>query len=356
MNPSPPETTQRGAATLLTALALILALSGLALAVSHTAVLEQHMTSKQHRKQEALAAAEAAAESGLASLLGDGPRWLPADEGLELALPATPLPTLRSSDGSRFGINLVLSRHPLRPGFVRLHASAEARRAEDIAARVRFSARLYSVLSATGERAPPLLIDGCIPPGGPAVDVFPQAEDAEAVVLSGGDRCVPADRFRLHGGRVHTLAFPGGSLWPRIFGVTRAQFRKLAEMEAASSLPLHERRHLWVRTSDLSGGRWSLSLGRPEQPVVIVFPESTGCVALAEGTEIHGVLYMEADCTGAPAWGSVRIHGTLAVTGTLPVLGRYSRIAHIRHARGRPDRLFLPTIAVIPVPGSWNDL
>ena len=343
---------QTGMATLTVVLTLLLVLTGLAFSLGQTSLTEQRMATNQRYHSEALAVAEAGLAFGQDVLLRETPRWLRLRPDLELATPAASPPRLRASNGERFALNLVFRRDPRHPAFVTLEAEAEANR---IQARARLALRLFSVLSEAGEKAPPLLLDGC--PGNGPLALFPApGPAATSAALSGDGHCVRPGTLLLNGGRLQPRAFPRNRLWEHLFGISRQAFRRLAGQEAASGRPWHERRYWWASPGDLRGGHWILSLGTPQRPAVIVFPASLGCPPLADGTRIHGILFVDGDCGTSPPWGSVQIHGTLAVAGNAPAVGPYTRIAHISHASGHPPRLKLPIIATAPVPGSWSDL
>ncbi len=343
---------QAGMATLTVVLTLVLVLTGLAFSLGQTSLTEQRMATNQRYHGEALAAAEAGLAFGQDVLLRETPRWLRLRPDLELATPVASPPRLRASNGERFALNLVLRRDPRHPAFVTLEAEAQANR---IQARARLALRLFSVLSEPGEKAPPLLLDGC--PGRGPLALLPAPDPiAPSAALSGDGHCVRPGTLLLNGGRLQPRAFPRKRLWEHLFGVDRQEFRALAAREAAQGKAWRDRRHWWASPGDLRGGQWSLSLGTPERPVVIVFPASLGCPPLADGTRIHGILFVDADCGAAPAWGSVQIYGVLAVAGDAPSVGPWTRIAHISRAMGQPPRLKLPVIAAAPVPGTWSDL
>ncbi|MFA7387773.1 MAG: hypothetical protein WCZ87_08950, partial [Thiohalobacteraceae bacterium] len=73
------------------------------------------------------------------------------------------------------------------------------------------------------------------------------------------------------------------------------------------------------------------------------------------GAEIVGLVFIEADCTGAPGWGEVRIYGSLVVNGQFASLGPGSRLFDIGQLPGAPASIELPPLGVTLLAGSWKD-
>ncbi|WJW75087.1 hypothetical protein QVG61_11390 [Thiohalobacter sp. IOR34] len=349
----------RGAATLVMALGLILAVGILAFAVAHTGVTEQRMADNRLRAAEALQAAEAGLDFGRNWLRRGRPRWLPAGGTQEIAAPGRNPPRLQAGNGDSFGVNLGFRRDRRQPHYIRILSSAQAAHAPEVRARVRQTVRLFSVLTPAGEQAPPLITGNCPQPASGPLHIFPRNADRPAAgpaLASAASGPCPRQGLRLHGGGLLPAAFPRGRLWQHLFAIDRAALRALAETERRRGLADNRRRYWWARPGDLAGGIWRRNLGSPQQPVVLVFPARLGCPRLAAGVVIHGLVFVDGDCPPGAPWGPARIYGTLAVAGNMARLGRDLRLLHIEQASGRPAALALPVLEVAPVPGSWSDL
>lgn len=349
---------QRGAATLLIGLVLVMLSVALAVSVAHTTVLEQRMARNSLLASQSGEAANAGLGFGSAWLIRHRPAWIVLPGGEEIATPDRNPPGLSTGSGGEFAVNLTFERRAEWQGFIRVEATAAPASAPEIEARVSQFLRPTGVLTHAGETAPPLLVDGCAdvsaagaiypagadtPGAGPAV-----ASSAEAACIAGGP---------LHGGTLTGEAFAAGALWEHVFSVGRDELQALAGEQAAAELPHEERDYWWASAADLTAGDWRLDLGSPERPIVLVIPAELGCPRFAGGVRLVGVVLIEAECLDAPAWGDVHIYGTLALAGTVNFtnLGPGSRLLHISHAPGSPDRIEPPRLDVLTLAGSWRD-
>lgn len=347
---------QRGAATLLTCLVLIVASIALAISVAHTATLEQRMARNTLLANQAQEAALAGLNFGSAWLKTQRPDWLSLPNGHELATPPNNPPALSSSTGGSFAINLTFERAPDWQGYIRVLASASPSSAPEIEARVSEYLRPTGVLTAAGEAAPPLVVDGCVDLSGSS-DLYPFAADlpgaGAAVEASGAAGCLQVGGTNLHGGALRGETFPADGLWDYLFTIDRAEFQSLAA-EQATAAPT-QRDYWWARAADLNAGEWRRSIGSPQRPIVLVIPADLGCPRFSGGAQIAGLVLIEADCTGAPVWGDVRLYGSLAVTGQFDSLGPTSRLAHISQLPGGGARIEPPPLGVVRLAGSWKD-
>lgn len=346
---------QRGAATLLIGLVLSFASALLAIAVAHTTTLEQRMSRNTLLAQQARQAAAAGLDYGKAWLKARRPEWLAQADGSELASPEPNPPGLRSASGSRFAVNVAFERRPAWRGYLRVYATASPGSAPEIEARASQFVRPLGVLTAGGEDAPPLVVDGCVDLGN-THDLYPQAADTPeaGVTLESSTGCLYGGA-NLHGGTVRSEAFTTGELWDHVFTVARDEFRELAAAQSERMLPATERDYWWAGAADLSGGEWRMNLGSPQRPIVLVIPAALGCPRFSGGVQIVGLVFIEADCSGAPVWGDARIYGSLAVRGDFASLGPGSRLLHISHAPDGPARIEPPPLELVQLAGSWRD-
>lgn len=362
-NYSPPSSdkgaaAERGVASLLTCLALIIASIALAISVAHTATLEQRMARNSLLAEQAQQAANAGLNFGSAWLKTHRPVWLSLPSGSEIATPSISLPPLTSSSGDNFAINLTFERISGWQGYILVRAIAAPSGAPEVEARASHYLRPLGVLTGAGETAPPLIVDGCVDLS-LASDLYPafaDTADAGAALKSSEDAgCLHSGGASLHGGTLEGSVFPIDARWDYVFSVPRDELQALAAEQAAAALPPTQRDYWWASATDLHAGEWRQSVGSPQQPIILVIPAELGCPRFSGGAQIIGLLYIEADCTGAPVWGDVRLYGSLAVTGQFNSLGPTSRLAHIGQYPGGPARIEPPPLDVIQLAGSWKD-
>lgn len=350
--------TQRGAATLLICLALIIASIALAISVAHTATLEQRMARNSLLANQAQQAANAGLNFSSAWLKIQRPDWLTLPGGHEIATPTTNPPAMHSSSGDSFAINLTFERAPTWQGYILVRATASPSSAPEIAARASHYLRPMGVLTGAGEAAPPLIVDGCVDLS-TASDVYPafaDTPDAGAALKASEDAaCLHSGGTNLHGGTLEGAVFPTDELWDYVFSVPRDELQALAAEQAAAALPPAQRDYWWANATDLNAGEWRQSIGSPQRPIILVIPAEFGCPRFSGGAQIIGLIYIEAGCTGAPVWGDMRLYGSLAVKGQFNSLGPNSRLAHIGQYPGGPARIEPPPLEVIQFAGSWKD-
>lgn len=349
---------QRGAASLMIGLALIAAIVALAAGLGYTVALEQRMVRNTVLAAQTREAAIAGLGYTRAALAQARPAWMTVADGRELATTGGGPPPLRTQAGDRFAVNIALERRPQWRGYIRAEVSAAPAADPEVEARVSQFLLPLGVLTAAGEEAPPLVVDGCADLSR-ASDLYPLDADSTAAgpaLSSSADAaCTRIDDANLHGGTVHGNAFAPGTLWSRIMTVGRNEFRALAEAQAAAGVPPSQRDYWWATAADLTGGTWRTSLGSTRRPVVLVVPAELGCPAFGGGAQIVGLVLIEADCSGGPVWGDLRLYGSLAVRGDFAGLGPTSRLFHMSHAAGAPRRIEPPPLGVVAFAGSWKD-
>lgn len=357
---------QRGAATLLIGLVLVMINTALAISVAHTTVLEQRMARNALLASQAAEAANAGFGFGSAWLMRHRPDWIAVPGGPDIATPDRNPPGLSAGSGGDFAVNVTFERRAEWQGFIRVAATAVPASAPEIEARVSQFLRPTGVLTHAGETAPPLLVDGCadVSAGG---GIYPRGADTPeagtAIATAADAACIVATAGALHGGTPVGGAFAAGTLWEHVFSVGREELQALAAEQAALDLPPAERDYWWADAADLSAGDWRLDLGSPGRPVVLVIPAELGCPRFTGGVRLVGVVLIEADCLGAPTWGDVRIYGTLVLAGSVDFanLGPGSRLLHISHAPAVaalppvPAGIAPPILDVLPLAGSWRD-
>lgn len=349
---------QRGAATLLTCLALIIASIALAISVAHTATLEQRMARNSLLADQAQQAANAGLNFGSAWLKIHRPVWLSLAGGREISTPSISPPPMTSSSGDNFAINLTFERALSWQGYILVRATAAPSNAPEVEARASHYLRPMGVLTAAGEAAPPLIVDGCVDLS-MASDLYPAFADTPhagaALKASEDAACLHSGGINLHGGVLEGEVFPIDELWDFVFSVSRDELQALAAEQVAAALPSTQRDYWWASATDLNAGEWRQSIGSPQRPIILVIPAELGCPRFSGGAQIIGLIYIEAGCTGAPVWGDMRLYGSLAVKGQFNSLGPTSRLAHIGQFPSGPARIEPPPLDVIQLAGSWKD-
>lgn len=309
---------------------------------------------------QARQAALAGFNYGNAWLKTQRPAWIAQPNGVEIATPTSNPPAMTSSAGDRFAINVTFERRAEWAGYVRVEATAVPGSAPEIEARVSQFVRLSSVLTWAGETAPPLVVDGCADLSA-ASDVYPLGADSDrvgnAVTTSADSACLRLGGANTHGGSLQGESFAAGELWDRLMSVDREEFQTLAAEQSARDPT--QRDYWWATATDLVAGEWRRSLGSVERPIVLVIPTALGCPRFGGGAQIVGVVLIEADCSGAPAWGDVHLYGSLGVSGVsgdFGSLGPNSRLFHIsQFPGGGPARIEPPPLDIVQLAGSWRD-
>lgn len=426
----PPIPSARGTAGLVVVLALLLSTSLVTLTVARSQLGESRATAQQ----QAYAALNRRAESlwqraSLRLLATPPPAWQTTDQGL--------VSEFRAGDADGIAGHVRYRRATTDSPVVTLETGAHFVSGAPPAARTRQSLRLLSVLSPRGERAPPLVLNGCLAAAAP-IDIRPRASDGDragaALWQFGTGRCAPPAALDPHGGEwlrlpldfatasdpdaddhanvatdtdagadpanAHAHAHAdtdadanaeagmdeagdggdggagvdgrtgaGGNaaadvgieadaaadaaaeadLWGQLFSLSREAYAELAAGELA--LPPTRRRH-WL-ASLRAGEIWRRSLGSAAQPVVLVFAD--GCPRFAAGVRIVGMVYIAGDCRAPPATLTLEVIGTLAVDGALHTGDARVRLSHIQQLDPRAERLRLPVLRTVAIPGSWRD-
>lgn len=352
-----PRSRQRGATTVLIGLTLVLLCVLLTIGVAQTTTLETRMARNTVLANQARQAALAGFNYGNAWLKTRRPDWIAQPDGRDIATPMPNPPAMTASTGDNFALNVTFERSAAWAGYLRVESTAVPGSAPEIEARVSQFVRPSSVLTWAGETAPPLLVDGCADVSA-ASDVYPSDANSDnagtAVASSAAVTCLHLGSMNTHGGATQGEVFPTGELWNHLMSVDREEFQTLAAEQGARD-PL-QRDYWWATAANLIAGEWRLSLGSIERPIVLVIPTALGCPRFSGGVQIIGLVLIEADCTGAPAWGDVRIYGSLAVGGDFNSLGPNSRLFHIsQFPGGGPARIEPPLLDIVQLAGSWKD-
>lgn len=349
---------QRGAATLAVGLSLLTAITIMSLVFAHTQVTEQQITLGTLRSSEALQAADAGLAFGRSWLSRHRPEWITATQQLQISTPDSSMPLIKDGRGSPFAINIAFQRSVQNPRYILVKSDAQPRGRPGLLTTVQAYVRPQTVLSESGETAPPLVTGGCIGAVAGYPDIYPvnaHSTGTGAAIASARKGCLKPGSIDLHSGSVTERAFLPNHIWRYMFRVSKTHMQSLSDQEVAARVPARKRHYWWATKSDLSGNKWRRSLGSPEHPVVLVLPKSLGCPVLTTGSIIYGVVYIEGSCNSALRWGTSRVYGNLVIEGDLGIFNQELRPAHISHAPGSPEELKLPLIGAPMVAGTWKD-
>ena len=342
--------TQRGAATLLIALVLMIALTIITLSVAKTRVNEARANSNQQWQAQLFAGAESTLE-GILSQLSTLSGWT-----VDPASGEAHYRVSRQGSDPQVESVLTLRRSPLPQRFVDMQASAQRNDLSGFTVRISQRIRQLTVLSPMAELAPPLILAGCPSSFPLTLHIYPRDADSDragnAVWLMEKTPCPGLGVADLHGGTVTT---PGvsGSLRDALFTLDREAYAALAQQDR--NLPPGQRQYWQVQPSDLEAGRWSRSIGTLNRPVLLYFPADAGCPVFADGVQIVGVVYIEAPCDTPLAENRLEISGTFIIKGPAPLAGGDIQLANLQTLNPSHPWFSFPVLRNIRVPGSWRD-
>ncbi|VAW80024.1 hypothetical protein MNBD_GAMMA15-755 [hydrothermal vent metagenome] len=340
---------QRGAATLLIALVLMMAVTVLTLSVARTGINQGVIDINQQWRDRLFITAESAIESLLPRIptLSES-EWRPVANSNEETWQ-------QSDDDSRIETELEITRSPLPRRFVTVQAATRRSDGSGPGVQVTRQFRRLSILSPLAEQAPPLIIQGCPTATFLNDEIYPLNADNDsaddAIWLTG--RTCPSLDIDTHQGAIQTKLLPD-ELWNALVTVDREAYAELVDQE--QTLPPGQRRY-WVATpTDLdSQGLWSRSIGSADRHQFLYFPPETGCPGFAAGVRIYGVVFIDVACTNPLTLASLDIYGTLIIKGNLNIGPGSLRLANIQLEDAEQTALWFPTLRHIRVPGTWRD-
>jgi hypothetical protein len=342
---------QAGAATLLTALVLMMSITIVTLSVARTLVVEQRMTKNDHWNTRLLLEAEAGLAKGLAYLSHALPTmsWQQDNNSLVDKM---------SVDSAEPGIQteVVFSRPAASDQYITVQVTSGRDDGSTLKAGVSQIVRSLSVLTPLAESAPPLILNGCLTSIAINFDIRPLNADSDqagdAVWFNGDRPCATLHLIDTHNGPVQAK-ISDDDLWPLVFSVSREEFSSLATDQ--NTLADTDRNYWLAQDGDLNSGRWKRSLGSADRPVALVFTDELGCPEFSDGVRLYGVVFIDTDCPDAIADDGFEIFGTLIVNGNLNISDTRLRLNHIQLADVQQTRLQFPVLRSVPVPGSWKD-
>ncbi len=340
---------QHGAATLLIALVLMMAITVLTLSVARTGMTQGTVDINQQWHDQLFLTAESAIEGVIPRIPGlPESEWKPVPNTEEEVWQ-------QNENNSRIETGLRITRTSLPRRFLTVQAST--RRSDGSGPDVQMTRqfRRLSILSPLAEQAPPLIIQGCPTTYFPDSEIYPLNADndgaEDAIWLTAG-ACRNLD-IDTHQGVTRLKTLPD-EIWNTLFTLDREAYTGLATRER--NLPAGQRRY-WIATpADLDNqGRWSRSIGSASQHRLLYFPPGIGCPGFAAGVRIYGVVFIDAPCRNPLVQASLDIYGTLVVNGNLNIGPGNLRLANIQLEDNRQTALWFPTLRYVRVPGTWRD-
>jgi len=342
---------QRGMASLVVALVLMMSMTLITVSVARTQLAETHMAGNEQQYGYLRLLAQSAWEKAIRPLTLDTPQlvWQPAGENGSLVSETSP-----ATADATVETRVLYRRSDKDSPVIDVSATTEHAGGNGLAGRVSQAVRLLTVLSPLAESAPPLAINGCLSTA--ATDIRPINSDShdagDAVWRFNSAPCPVPGQLDVHDGGIVDKPL-AGDLWRTFFSVDRDDYAALAAADLA--LPPPQRRY-WLADA-VPGGTltWRRSLGTTGRPVVLVFPAGTGCPQFAAGARIFGVVFVDAGCNAPLATSSLEITGSLVVNGAVDTGGARLRLNHIQTADPAQTRLALPVLRTVKIPGSWRD-
>ena len=405
-------TRQRGMATLLVTIVLVVVTTLGALAVSRSTFFERQMVGTDIRNKEVYAAATSGLDVAVDWLGHNQECWADESEAGEICEPEDMVGDaldLELGQGNEtydhvLSYELLTDFDAEGPTVIKVISTATAQNDSQITKTVEAKVIQSNLLRASfideDEPAPPpLVVEHCIDPAGAPsgpkiyiddepiaigttepIAIGTTAGDSKYTCLDEGSiralktqdgATVPMTRVDDNGNTVPSV--PKGrlehapiALWTAIFGAQMTE----AVLSDMSSHEGFEQTVIYVDAAYATNGHyafngttWGTSVGDADNQVILYFDSSVGCPAIDGATVIHGLVYYETEgCDKNQTWGGGTIHGVLAFEGDRPDGGELISLFRLdASARLYVERLdsFVGfnkniTLATI-VPGSWRD-
>ena len=359
---------QRGAATLVATVVLVLIASLTVLVVNKSAVNEQQRSGVDARSKEVYAAGNAALEYGMSQLLvayNDGVDSTPFGDVNGAAVAGTTV-TL-GSDAFVQGIDSftpnitfkLITAEDEHPAIIEVSAPVVGAAESHVTKTISMRVIVKDVGSGTTFSAPPLVVEKCIPDGA-ALGTPDITSTWIAIGTIQGDSndsdCLNQGHFSIEGDGI--VGEPLGdtsdtTLMEAMFGSGDAEYeiQEASNLEEELGVALEDRNVIYVTDS----GPWGDNVGAMDSPVILFFAEASGCPAINGGTVIWGLVYYQAPDAGCDnqGTGSATVFGTVAYEGDLTKINANIEMREMDFSSSPSTTAFAKVIA--PLPGSWRD-
>jgi len=218
---------QQGAASLLITLVLVMTTSLITLTVARTQLDEQRIAGNDSWHTRLFLHAEAGMARGLGRLARDfdSMDWL-LDTGSNTFINHTAIDSGQPAVTSE----LVFSHAAGTDRYIKVQSLARRNDGSAIQASISQQVRLLSVLTPAAESAPPLVVNGCLLPMPPGLEIRPLKADTdqagEAAWFNSATPCPALESIDRHNGALAGKNMPD-DLWRLIFSVSREEFLAL---------------------------------------------------------------------------------------------------------------------------------
>ncbi len=370
---------QRGAATLVATVVLVLIASLTVLVVNKSAVNEQQRSGVDARGKEVYAAGNAALEYGISQLLvayNDGDDSTPfgnvdgaAVAGTTATLNYDPDNDDATADAFVQGIDsfnlapnitfTLITAEDEHPAIIEVSAPVVGATESHVTKTISMRVIVKDVGSGTTFSAPPLVVEKCIPDGA-ALGTPDITSTWIAIGTIQGDSndsdCLNQGHFSIEGDGI--VGEPLGdtsdtTLMEAMFGSGDAEYeiQEASNLEEELGVALEDRNVIYVTDS----GPWGDNVGAMDSPVILFFAEASGCPAINGGTVIWGLVYYQAPDAGCDnqGTGSATVFGTVAYEGDLTKINANIEMREMDFSSSPSTTAFAKVIA--PLPGSWRD-
>ncbi len=381
---------ERGAATLVATLILVVIASLGALAVGKAAYTEQKLSGIDLRSKEVYAAAVGGLEYGKKELQ----RVYADTSSLELAWTNTaagayaaagetapPLAVFTAAGGGGDIVEgadnytpaityTLITAEDADPAIIEIAATATAVGDTHVTKRVVVRMLVSTLGSASTPTAPPLLVENCIPAG--SITGTPDIYSGSVAIgtINGTESCIDTGHFDLvNGGSIGTPLEQGATeLFSSLFGgLTEEQFKELAALNPAkfmyvdasyngSAQETSANSHWGVGGQGVwNGNAWHGDVGSSgsNDQVVLYFDSSAGCPPINGSTTVYGLVYYETEDCDNPGGGGGVIYGTMAFEGNLEQFNANTELHGYDLFNPPPGTPGTSSITFLP--GSWKD-
>ena len=337
------QTRQKGMATLLVSVMLVLLITVGVFATSRSVFSEVKATQNTYWTKRATQAGDGGIEYAIAWLVGanSNPHWTSATGNPPYDLSGTPL---AYSDGA-YTVNVKLSRQS-SSGLIELVSTATG--TDRASATIRQQIVLINLL-APGFTNTPLVINGCLSgvTGNPSVGMN---ASGVSIATSTDGTCISPGHLGF-AGTTHSGAFTS-SAWNAVFGVSPSDLKAFAGTSANAILQSQGGGVFFYDSSNPAPINFHASVGTAAQPGILVFGPGSGCPAMNGNPTIYGIVYYDPSCTGQDqGWGGATIFGTVAADGDITQFTANGQLNGA--AYGNAD-FKIPMFAA-RILGSWRD-
>ena len=304
----------RGVASLAVILILLLSISGITLFSAQTTIVEQKVSSNDHRSRQIVEAADAGIDFALAWLSQYSPNWGTAVSGIQ-----TDSNSIATTVGN-YTVSVTLTRPTADPKKVSIAATATE--TGNTSAKKPTAVSRVSIVqkqAVGGTPQAPILVNGCMSGVTGSPEAHNNVSGGVEILTSQTDSppgsCVDVGHLDDSDGTAPAVEDEGftGTAWDNVFGITQSEMQALANIDPNV---------YWVTDTN----PWNPPadpLGSVGSPVILIMQ---GCAKLNGNSTVYGIVYYPSSCGNNPGWGNVQIYGTVVFDGDITQLTANSEI------------------------------